>query len=108
GEFGFVVFTQAAEAQIVLPEAASLFGAVVTLSMVATPFLMRLTDWLEKREGRSTDGLDGPEISPESSVIVVGYGRFGQTAAQMMMAKQIPVTLVDTDAEMIETAETFG
>jgi monovalent cation:proton antiporter-2 (CPA2) family protein len=108
GEFGFVLFAQAAAAQLVLPEAASLFGAVVTLSMVATPFLMRVTDWLERREVQNVDGLDGPETSPESSVIVVGYGRFGQTAAQMLMAKRIAVTLVDTDAEMIEVAETFG
>ena len=108
GEFGFVLFAQAATAQLVLPEAASLFGAVVTLSMAATPFLMRLTDWLERREVTSTAGLAGPEDSPDTSVIVVGYGRFGQTPAQMLMAKSVPLTLVDTDAEMIEAAERFG
>jgi monovalent cation:proton antiporter-2 (CPA2) family protein len=107
GEFGFVLFTQAADARLILPEAASLFGAVVTLSMAATPFLMRLTDWLERRE-QSTDGLEGPEMSPETSVIVVGYGRFGQTAAQMLMAKRIGVTLIDTEAEMIEVAGRIG
>ena len=108
GEFGFVLFTQAADAQLILPEAASLFGAVVTLSMAATPFLMRLTDWLEKREEASAEGLDGPGQSPETSVIVVGYGRFGQTAAQMLMAKRVGVTLVDTEPEMIEVAGTYG
>jgi monovalent cation:proton antiporter-2 (CPA2) family protein len=108
GEFGFVLFAQAAGGQLILPEAASLFGAVVTLSMLATPFLMRLTDWLERREERAVEGLEGPETSPASSVIVVGYGRFGQTAAQMLMAKRIEVTIVDTDAEMIEVAERFG
>ena len=107
GEFGFVLFAQAANAQLILPQAASLFGAIVTLSMAATPFLMRLTDWLERRE-QSTEGLAGPELSPETSVIVVGYGRFGQTAAQMLMAKRIGVTLIDTEAEMIEVAGTFG
>ena len=107
GEFGFVLFAQAAAARLILPEAASLFGAVVTLSMAATPFLMRLTDWLERREER-TDGLEGPERSPETSVIVVGYGRFGQTAAQMLMAKGVGVTLIDTEAEMIEVAGSFG
>ena len=75
---------QATAAQLIPPEAASLFGAVVTLSMATTPFLMRLTDWLERREERGGDGLDGPEMSPETSAIVVGYGRFGQTVAQMM------------------------
>ena len=86
GEFGFVLFAQATTAQLVLPAAASLFSAVVTVSMVTTPFLMRLTDWLERREGESADGLDGPELSPETSAIVVGYGRFGQTVAQMLQA----------------------
>ena len=108
GEFGFVLFAQAANARLILPEAASLFGAVVTLSMATTPFLMRFIDWLERREmGRRVD-LEGPELSPETSVIVVGYGRFGQTAAQMLMAKSIGVTLIDKEPEMIETAERFG
>jgi len=108
GEFGFVLFAQATAAALVLPAAASLFGAVVTLSMATTPFLMRLTDWLERREGRSAAGLDGPEKSPETSAIVVGYGRFGQTVAQMMQAKRIGVTIIDKKPSMIETAEEFG
>jgi monovalent cation:proton antiporter-2 (CPA2) family protein len=108
GEFGFVLFAQATAAQLITPEAASLVSAVVTLSMVATPFLMRLTDWLERREVRSGDGLDGPELSPETSAIVVGYGRFGQTVAQMMQAKAIGVTIIDKKPSMIETAQEFG
>jgi monovalent cation:proton antiporter-2 (CPA2) family protein len=107
GEFGFVLFAQATAAGLVLPAANSLFGAVVTLSMAATPFLMRLTDWLERREERA-EGLEGPEKSPESSAIVVGYGRFGQTVAQMLMAKRIPVTLIDKSPSMIETAGEYG
>jgi monovalent cation:proton antiporter-2 (CPA2) family protein len=108
GEFGFVLFAQATAAQLILPEAASLFGAVVTLSMAATPFLMRLTDWLERREERSGRHLDGPEQSPETSAIVVGYGRFGQTVAQMLMAKRIGVTIIDKKPSQIELSEEFG
>jgi monovalent cation:proton antiporter-2 (CPA2) family protein len=108
GEFGFVLFAQATAAGLVLPAAASLFGAVVTLSMATTPFLMRLTDWLERREERGAEHLEGPENSPETSAIVVGYGRFGQTVAQMLMAKRIGVTLIDKNPSMIETAEEFG
>jgi voltage-gated potassium channel Kch len=107
GEFGFVLFVQATAAGLVLPEAASLFGAVVTLSMVTTPFLMRLTDWLERREERA-DGMDGPERSPESTAIVVGYGRFGQTVAQMLMAKRIAVTIIDKKPSQIELSGQFG
>ncbi|MFL6758635.1 monovalent cation:proton antiporter-2 (CPA2) family protein [Sphingomonas sp.] len=107
GEFGFVLFAQATAAQLITPEAASLFGAVVTLSMATTPFLMRFIDWLEKREVRRDD-LDGPEMSPETSAIVVGYGRFGQTVAQMMMAKGIGVTLIDKKPKQIEVSGEFG
>ena len=76
--------------------------------MATTPFLMRLTDWLDRREDRSGDGLDGPDKSPETSAIVVGYGRFGQTVAQMLMAKSIGVTLIDKKPSMIERADEFG
>jgi voltage-gated potassium channel Kch len=109
GEFGFVLFAQATSAMLITPEAASLFGAVVTLSMATTPFLMRIVNLLEARDvGRGPNGLDGPEYSPETSAIVVGYGRFGQTVAQMMQAKRIGVTIIDKNASMIESAGEFG
>jgi glutathione-regulated potassium-efflux system protein KefB len=108
GEFGFVLFGQAAAAQLVTPAAASLFGAVVTLSMASTPFLMRFIDWLQARMPDEMVDLEGPETSPETNAIVVGYGRFGQTVAQMLMAKRIPVTLIDSKPSQIELSEEFG
>jgi len=108
GEFGFVLFAMATAAQLISPEAASLFSAVVTLSMATTPFLMRLIDFLERKDLPKRDDLDGPELSPETSAIVVGYGRFGQTVAQMMMAKGIGVTLIDKKPGQIELAGEFG
>jgi monovalent cation:proton antiporter-2 (CPA2) family protein len=108
GEFGFVLFAQAASVRLIAPEAASLFGAVVTLSMATTPFLMRFIDFLERREERSAVGLDGPDKSPETTAIVVGYGRFGQTVAQMMMAKSIGVTIIDKSPDQIERVGEFG
>jgi monovalent cation:proton antiporter-2 (CPA2) family protein len=106
GEFGFVLFAQAQSAMLISPEAASLFGAIVTLSMATTPFLMMATSRLraepvgkEEREGPMADG---------SNAIIVGYGRFGQTVGQMLVAQGIPVTLIDTDIEMIDVAGSFG
>ena len=108
GEFGFVLFGQATAAALISPEAASLFGAVVTLSMATTPFLMRFIDFLEAREERGRDDLDGPDKSPETSAIVVGYGRFGQTVAQMLQAKRIGVTIIDKKPAQIELSGEFG
>jgi monovalent cation:proton antiporter-2 (CPA2) family protein len=108
GEFGFVLFGHAAAARLVVSETASLMSAVVTLSMMSTPFLMRLSAWLRSRMPEPDANLHGPEFSPETNAIVVGYGRFGQTVAQMLMAKSIPVTIIDSKAAQIELSGEFG
>ncbi|HEV2817584.1 MAG TPA: cation:proton antiporter [Allosphingosinicella sp.] len=106
GEFGFVLFAQAQGAMLISPEAASLFGAIVTLSMATTPFLMMATSRM-RAEPVSKEEREGP-VADGSNAIIVGYGRFGQTVGQMLVAQGIPVTLIDTDIEMIDVAGSFG
>ena len=109
GEFAFVLFAAAQQALLISPEAASLFAAIVTVSMATTPFLMKFNDWLDRRSNRNDGaGMEGPEMSASSEAIVVGYGRFGQTVAQMMMAKGVPLTLIDSKPSQIEIAGNFG
>ncbi len=103
GEFGFVLFGQAQAALLIRPEAASLFAAVVTLSMATTPFLMSLARRFGgDAAGAKLRGLTGPEGADQASAIVVGYGRFGQTVTQMLLAHRLSLTIVDTDPEIIE------
>jgi glutathione-regulated potassium-efflux system protein KefB len=106
GEFGFVLFTQAQAGGVIDAEAASLFGAVVTLSMATTPFLMMATRRM-REEPRADEEREGPR-QDGARALVVGYGRFGQTVAQMMIAAEIEVTLIDTDTELIDLAGEFG
>ncbi|MDX3884386.1 MAG: cation:proton antiporter [Sphingomonas sp.] len=108
GEFGFVLFAQAKAAQLIAPEAASLFGAVVTLSMATTPFLMMLSRRFVNKKAADRGDLEGPHAGVEGSAIVVGYGRFGQTVAQMLMAKAVDVTLIDNAAATIDRGQDFG
>jgi CPA2 family monovalent cation:H+ antiporter-2/glutathione-regulated potassium-efflux system protein KefB len=107
GEFGFVLFAQAQRAFLIAPDAASLFGAIVTLSMATTPFLMAATRGFREAPVERDEEREGPRPDG-ANAIVVGYGRFGQTVAQMLIASDIPVTLVDSDIEMIDVAEGFG
>ena len=107
GEFGFVLLAQAQSAYLIAPEAASLFGAIITLSMATTPFLMMATRRFRQEPIVSDGGRDGP-TADGANAIIVGYGRFGQTVGQMLMAQDIPVTLIDTDIEMIDIAGEFG
>jgi len=107
GEFGFVLFAQAQHALLIAPEAASLFGAVVTLSMATTPFLMTITRRFRAEPVKAAETREGPR-SDGASALIVGYGRFGQATGQMLLAGGISVTLIDTDTEMIDVAGTFG
>jgi CPA2 family monovalent cation:H+ antiporter-2/glutathione-regulated potassium-efflux system protein KefB len=106
GEFGFVLFTRAQQGLLIEPSAASLFAAIVTLSMATTPFLMMATQRIRK-EPRRHQEREGPG-GEAANALVIGYGRFGQTVAQMLLAAGIPVTLIDTDTEMIDVAREFG
>ncbi len=107
GEFGFVLFAQAQQALLIAPDAASLFGAVVTLSMATTPFLMMATSRFRKEAEVAHGERDGPQADG-ANAIIVGFGRFGQGVSQMLLASNIPVTMVDTDIEMIDVAAEFG
>ena len=107
GEFGFVLFAQAQSALLVEPQAASLFGAIVTLSMATTPFLLLIARrfGFAKPPGPTPDG---PERAGATRAIVVGYGRFGQTVAQMLLGDGVSVTLIDIKPRQIELTAEFG
>ena len=76
GEFGFVLFSQAQSALLIEPEAASLFGAIVTLTMATTPFLLILARRLEYPGGTDAPMPEGPELATRRKAIIVGFGRF--------------------------------
>jgi glutathione-regulated potassium-efflux system protein KefB len=107
GEFAFVLFSQASEAMLIRPEAASLFGAIVTLSMATTPFLMMFSSRFINPPP-SKEARPGPDGTVSPAAIIVGYGRFGQTVAQMLLAAGIRVSLIDRRIEQIDNAQKFG
>lgn len=101
GEFGFVLFDQARSALLIAPQAASMFSAIVTVSMATTPFLMLLARRLEF--SRSLPDTPQRLESPQAgAAIIVGYGRFGQTVAQMLTGHGFALTLIDRKPSQIE------
>lgn len=106
GEFAFVIFSTAVAAKVVNTELASIVTAIVTVTMALTPLsvaighrLLHVSDGETMEE--DFDGANG-------SVLVVGFGRFGQIVSQMLLAEEIPVTVIDHDAERIKSAARFG
>ena len=107
GEFGFVLFAQAQAALLVEPQAASLFGAIVTLSMATTPFLLMIARRFEFATAKGPLP-EGPELAGQASAIVIGYGRFGQTVSQLLLGEGVSVTLIDIKPAQIERTAEFG
>ncbi|AMK23805.1 MULTISPECIES: monovalent cation:proton antiporter-2 (CPA2) family protein [unclassified Sphingobium] len=108
GEFGFVLFAQAQNALLIAPQAASLFSAIVTFSMATTPFLMLFARRLEFAKPKARPDLPKPEDAPRGTAIIVGYGRFGQTVAQMLMGHGFGVVPIDKKPSQIEVSSRFN
>jgi monovalent cation:proton antiporter-2 (CPA2) family protein len=110
GEFAFIVLAAATAGLLIAPEAASLFTAVVILSMALTLPALAIWERLLGHEAVAAPGVepDGPQGSKPGSVIVVGYGRFGQIVAQMLHARGLDVVLIDTRPSQIEQSSRFG
>jgi glutathione-regulated potassium-efflux system protein KefB len=108
GEFGFVLFAAAQQAMLIEAPASSLFGAVVTLSMATTPFLMILANRIAEKRHAKDVALDDPGMADQASVIIVGHGRFGQSVSQIMQAAGRSITLIDIKPEQIDVSGEFG
>ena len=110
GEFAFVVFQAAAGAQVFSAETASLLIGAVALSMLLTPLLLLAVDklLLPRYANCNTPQLDEISEPQQAPVIIAGFGRYGQIVGRMLLAQGIAPTVLDHDAEMIETVRTFG
>ena len=108
GEFAFVLFAAAAGTGLIDAEVNANLTAIVVLSMALTPLVVLLTGPLTRRvEGPSLDGIDVVE-NQTGSVLIIGFGRFGQVMSQSLLARDVDVTIIDTDIEMIQSAAEFG
>ncbi len=107
GEFAFVLYSAAATAGIITAGNNATFTAIVILSMALTPFSMIALNWFLPKSEQSFDGVDKAD-GLEGSVLLVGFGRFGQVVSHSLLARGLDVSIIDTDTEMIRTAADFG
>jgi glutathione-regulated potassium-efflux system protein KefB len=107
GEFAFVLYAAAFAAGIFDARASGVLTAVVIVSMALTPLGVLALRWLMPREEQSMEGVEAAK-GLGGSVLIVGFGRFGQVASQSLLARGFDVTIIDTDTEMIRSAADFG
>ncbi len=110
GEFSFVLFPIAAAQGLMSTDHASLLSAVAALTMIAGPVVANLLQAAAKRfctpgetlpDEAMPDGLKG-------SALVIGFGRFGQIAVQVLLAEKVDVTIIDVNVDRIRAAARFG
>ncbi len=109
GEFAFVVFALASANGLLSPAQRDLAVIVITLSMAATPLLVRLCSELPapRRQQVATpnyDKIDGGD----RRVIIAGMGRVGQIVARILNANGIAFTALEADPEQVDFMRRFG
>lgn len=109
GEFGFVLFSLAVSNALLTPELADTLVAIVVLSMVVTPLMVwmgsKLADQLDSKQT-----LDQAPVMDESMkpVLIAGFGRVGETVANMLIAVDVPYLAIDADADRVAHARRRG
>ena len=108
GEFAFVLFSAAVTAQVIDNTVKSNLTAIIVLSMVLTPILgILFKRFTETKDSVSLDNVDIAE-GLSGSILMIGFGRFGQVTSQLLLARGVDVTIIDNDIDMIQNAEKFG
>jgi monovalent cation:proton antiporter-2 (CPA2) family protein len=105
GEFAFVIFGVALTQDSLSRETYNILNAIVAVSMLVTPILLLLYDrFLNLQCGeRPQDAI--PE---NNTVIIAGFGRFGQIVSRVLIAKGITPTLIDNDPNQVDLTRQFG
>ena len=105
GEFAFVIFGVALTQNSIARETYNILNAIVAVSMLITPLLLLLYDRF-----LSLQCSERPKdtITENNSVIIAGFGRFGQIVGRVLLAKGITATIIDNDPNQIDLMRGFG
>lgn len=107
GEFAFVVLAAGQLSGALPADTAALLTLIAALSMATTPLLLMAHDrWLvaDEAPARPADAIE-PDHAP---VLLAGFGRYGQIVARLLLATGIRPTVIDHDADTIDSARRAG
>lgn len=110
GEFAFVLLQYSENIGVLSNTTGAFFTMVVALSMALTPIALiiyqqflvpRLLTTLPTRSFDTIQAIEG-------SIILAGYGRFGQVIGRFLNGLGVPLTILENDPEQIELLRKFG
>jgi len=107
GEFGFVIFGLARAEHVIGPDAARFPLLLTAVSMACIPLLSafgrRVAGGVPARAAPPMDPalLDAIAADPAPRVIIAGFGRVGETVAEMLDVHRQPYVAVDKDPDRV-------
>ncbi|SFD50432.1 monovalent cation:proton antiporter-2 (CPA2) family protein [Roseivivax sediminis] len=107
GEFAFVLYTAALGGGVIDARENAIFSTVVILSMAITPLILIAADRFLRKPGIALDGTETAD-GLRGQVLVIGFGRFGQIALQILLARGAHVSVIEYDPDRIRDAARFG
>ncbi|MFK8250081.1 monovalent cation:proton antiporter-2 (CPA2) family protein [Ancylobacter terrae] len=107
GEFAFVLYAAATSAGLIDAESNAILTATIIVSMALTPLMIIAHDRLMPKAAPSLDGVERAE-NLEASVLMIGFGRFGQIVSQPLLGHACSISLIETDPELIRVTRDFG
>jgi len=120
GEFSFILAKEGVAQNLLNPDNYQSFLAVSILSMVATPFLIKLAPgialWLQARVAKhesekekileTTDDVREERLN--NHVIIIGYGNNGRNLAKVLYRIAIPYIVLELNADAVAEARSKG
>lgn len=114
GEFGFVLFGAAKALQVIDDTTFILAVGVISVTMLATPPLVRIGNILAARCERKRDLLGEykyPEADADTDcrlVLLGGYGRVGHTVGTILNSSDVPFIAFDTNPARVALGRKDG
>lgn len=108
GEFGFVLIAFSRQQNVVPADLGELLLLVVAMTMLITPLLFILYEWMSRRMEDGPGNLEPDDIDDKGPVIIVGIGRFGQIVNRLVRSSGFSTVVLDHDLQAIQRMRRFG
>jgi len=108
GEFAFVLLPLAGSLSLLTQEQAAIATALAAITMLIGPIIAKMIDAQLAKNPVAVETMDEDFNGAGGSVVIIGFGRFGQVVTQTMLTQKIDVTVIDKEVERIKSAAHFG
>jgi CPA2 family monovalent cation:H+ antiporter-2 len=107
GEFGFVLVSFSSQQGVLTDGLAGQLLLVIALSMLITPLLFILYEFLSRRMA-DPDDVEHDEVDEQGTVIIAGIGRFGQIVNRLVQSAGFSTVVIDSNLQTVQMMRKFG